>query len=171
MGIIFPLITGLLLLYADFQSGKKLKKNVHGQFHLRLNKSYKWIGIVCCLIGSFLLNAAISHWNEEIAFFAPFAVLIFFVMGIVILVWYYNYQLVFDDRRIISTNWMRKKRIIEWSDIENIKFNTKSGYLKLYTKLEKIIILQHSTGFIEFLKLMELKTKFRAEELRIPLKI
>ncbi|NAS29990.1 hypothetical protein GTQ40_03305 [Flavobacteriaceae bacterium R38] len=171
MGIILPIITGLFLLYADFQSSKKLKKNVHGQFCLKLNKSYKWVGIICCLIGSFLLNAAIINWNEEIVVLAPIVVSMFFGLGVITLTWYYNYQLVFNGRKIISTNWRRKKRIIEWTDIETIKFNAISGYLKLYTKLEKIIVLQHSTGFIEFLREMESKTRFSTEELKIPFKI
>ena len=140
MGIILPIITGLLLLYADFQSRKRINKNLHGQFSLKLNGSYKWVGIVCCLIGSFLMNAAISHWNKEIAIMAPIAISIFFGLGVAILIWYYNYSLGFDDKRIISTNWKGKKRIIKWTDVENIKFNATSGYLKLYSKVEKIVV-------------------------------
>ncbi len=168
MGIILPILTGLLLFYADFQSRKRLRKNVHGQFSLQLNPSYKWVGIVCCLIGSFLLSAAILHWNEEISLIAPIVVIIFFVMGSFMLLWYYNYTLVFDDKKIISTNWRGKKRIINWTEIENIKFKATSGYLKLYFKSENIVVLQHSTGFVEFLRQMESKTKHRAEALKIP---
>ncbi|WP_318309823.1 hypothetical protein [Flagellimonas crocea] len=170
MELILPTITGLLLFYADLQSGKKLRKNLHGQFSLKLNSSYKWTGTVCCLIASFLLSAAISHWNEDIAAMATIVIFTFYGMGIIILVLYYNYELVFDDRKIISTNWKGKKRIIQWTDIENIKFNKTSGYLKLYSKIEKINVLQHSTGFVEFLRKMELKTTFKTEDLRIPFK-
>ncbi|MET1259887.1 hypothetical protein ABV409_11105 [Flagellimonas sp. DF-77] len=168
MGMILPILTALLLFYADFQSGKRIPKNVHGQFALKLNRSYKWVGIVCCFTGSFLMNAAIIHWNKEIAVMAPIAISIFFGLGVAILIGYYKYSVVFDDKRIIVTNWIGKKRTIKWTAIENIKFNATSGYLKLYAKVGKIVVLQHSTGFVEFLKRMESNSRFRAEELRIP---
>ena len=169
MEIVAPLITGLFLLYADKQSRKKLGKNIHGEYTLKLNGGYKWLGMICCLIGSFLLNAAISHWNEDIFLMVSLAVSMFLGMGLFALIWYYNYEIVFDDKRIKSTSWKNVKRNISWSEIESIKFNAISGHLLLHTKTAKIMVFQHSRGFAEFLRMMELNTKFRIEELKIPL--
>jgi len=169
MGILIPILTGLLLLYAGFQSKKTLYKNVNGEFSLRLNKAYKWVGIICCFIGSLLLNLAFIHWNEEIYLMAPLAILMFFGIGSCILIWYQNYEVLFNENKIKIKNWQGKEKVLKWSEIEDIKFNSTSGYLKLYSKSKKHIIHQHSVGFMDFLKIMELKTKFRKEKLKIPL--
>lgn len=161
VGLLLPIITVALLLYADFKSRKKLRKDFHGKYQLKLNKSYKWVGFACCLIGSFLLNAAITAGNEEIYAIASVAILMFFVLGILILIWYYNYEVVFDDNKVTLANWKGKKSTFNWIEIENLKFNTSSGYLKVYTKSNKHLVFQHSVGFVEFLKMMESKTRFR----------
>jgi len=161
MGILLPILTGLLLLYADYKSRKKLNQNIHGQFSLKLNASYKWVGFACCLIGSFLLNAAISNWNEEIYLMASFAVLMFFGIGILLLIWYYNYELVFDEKRITATNWKQNKKTIHWMEVEKVEFNATLGYLKLYSKNIKMVVFEHSVGFVEFLRNLESKTKFK----------
>ncbi len=161
MGILLPIITAALLLYADFKSSKRLRKNIHGKYQLKLNNSYKWVGFACCLIGAFLLNAAISAGNKDIYAIASVAILLFFVLGILTLVWYYNYEVVFDDKKINITNWKGKKNTLSWTEIENMKFNASSGYLKVYTKSGKHLVFQHSVGFVEFLKMMERNTRFR----------
>ena len=171
MGFILPFITAIILIYAYFQSRKRLRKDPTGHYYLKLNKSFYVIGIFCCMVAAFLLNAAIINWNEEIALLAPIAIFIFLVMAFVHLMGYYNYRVVFDDRRIQVTTWIGKKHSIMWSSIKHIQYNPTLGYLKLFTDLENTVVYIYTTGFIEFLKHMELKTAFKAEELKIPIKL
>lgn len=171
MGFILPVITAIILLYAHFQSRKTLRKSLTGHYLHKLNRSFYVIGILCCLIAVFLLNAAIINWNEEIALLAPITVFIFLVMAFVLLMGYYNYRVVFDDRRIQVTTWTGKRRSITWSSIEHIKYHSTLGYVKLVTNQQNTVVYIHTTGFIEFLKYMELKTTFKAEELKIPFKL
>ena len=171
MGFILPLITAIILFYADFQSRKRLRKDPTGHNYLKLNRSFYVIGILCCMVAAFLLNAAIINWNEEIALLAPIAVFIFLVMAFVLLMGYYNYRVEFDDRRIQVTTRTGKKHSITWSSIKHIKYNPTLGYLKLFTDQENTVVYTHTTGFIEFLKYMELKTAFKSEELKIPFKL
>jgi len=155
-------------LYSNYKSNKRIQRNVYNQFSLKLNKSYLWVGIICCLLGSVLMSAAIKHWNKDIYIMSSLTVVFFLGMGIIVLSWYYNYELIFDEKRIIASDWKRKKITTKWSEIENIKFSVISGYLKLYSKNERIVVHQHSIGFVEFLRFMEMKTNYTKEELKIP---
>ncbi|CAM1358273.1 hypothetical protein [Tenacibaculum xiamenense] len=167
--LITPLIMGGLLIYSNLQSQKRIRKNVHGKFFLKLNSIYKWLGFLCCFIASFILGFLITHWNTEIYILGPLTVLLFLGMGVTVLIWYYNFGVVFDQKRITRTNWYNAKSTISWNEIENIKFNIITSNLKIYSRVNSITIPQQTVGFVEFLNLMEEKTGYKAHELKIRL--
>ena len=167
--LVTPLIMGALLIYSDLQSQKRIRKNVHGKFFLKLNSIYKWLGFLCCFIASFILGFLITHWNTEIYILGPLTVFLFLSMGIGVLIWYYNYEVIFDQKRIVVTNWKKRQLTIMWNEIENIKFNVVTSNLKIYSKMISINIPQQTVGFVEFLNLMEERTGYKAHELKIRL--
>ena len=169
--LLIPLVTAILLYYADLRSRKSLRKNRDGRFVLRLNSLYKWMGFVTMLISSFLIGLAFEYWNEDIQFLAPIAIAMFLIMSIYLLSWYYNYEVVFDESRIRATTWKTRRKTINWNEVVKVRFNPILGSLKLYTNKERLVVLQHSTGFIEFLRMMESKTNYSAAGLKIPVEI
>jgi len=97
--------------------------------------------------------------------------LIFGGLSAPLLMYYYNHELEFDEESIVVKNWKGKVDKIKWSEIENVKFSPMWGYLKLKTKSKKLNLYQHLVGLVEFVKLMEIKTKFTAKELKLPFKV
>ncbi|WP_442845681.1 hypothetical protein [Leeuwenhoekiella sp. H156] len=165
MGFILPIITAILLGYADLQSKKKLKKNIQGQYLLKLNKSFKWLGIICCFICSVLVSQTLLNWNPEIVILGPLTCLMFLLMGLLLLIPYYRYTVLFDTRKIQVTGALGKTKQIEWTAVEKVSFNSITAYLKLVTPKEKVTINRHTIGFDQFLEYLELHTRFKAKDI------
>ena len=126
------------------------------------------MGFFTMLITSFLIGVAVENWNSEIEILAPIAIGMFFSMSVYLLSWYYNYEVVFNETRISATSWKRGITTINWTEVVKVSFNPALGSLKLYTNKERLVVLQHSTGFIEFIRMMENKTNYTAMGLKIP---
>ncbi|PHR90419.1 MAG: hypothetical protein COA80_16325 [Leeuwenhoekiella sp.] len=165
MGFILPIITALLLSYADLQSKKKLRKNIQGQYLLKLNKSFKWLGIICCFICSVLVSQTLVNWNPEIAILAPLTCLMLLIMGVLLLLPYYRYAVLFDTRKIQVTGALGKTKQIEWTAVQKVSFNSITGYLKLVSPKETMTINRHTIGFDQFLEYLELHTRFKAKDI------
>ena len=74
----------------------------------------------------------------------------------------------FDDKTIRVQDW--RKRIVEiyWSDIQDLKFNLFSGYIKLSGPHQTVNLHQHLVGIKSFVDQLEKQTKWTAKELKLP---
>lgn len=171
MDWIEPLISGIaitaFLAYSNKKAATKVEKNEAEMFHLRVNGSYKWIGIIAIGFG-LIVFIGVSMEPEGLNAVAFIGTMLFIVLGLVVLMWYYNHQLIFNETTIIVKDWIGKTKKMDWEEIEKIKFSPVMGYLRIYSKSEKLNIYQHLVGLIEFLKIMENKTDYKAAELKLP---
>ena len=71
--------------------------------------------------------------------------------------WFYNYELIFDDEKLIVTNWLNNKKVVLWKEIKRIKYLKMYRILKFYTESIEISVTQDSEGFIEIIKMIESK--------------
>lgn len=89
----------------------------------------------------------------------------FLIMGLLVLVPYYRYTVLFDTRKIQVTSALSKTKQIEWTAVEKVSFNATTGYLKLIAPTEKVTIYRHTIGFDQFLEFLELHTRFKAKDI------
>ncbi|MGB0186376.1 MAG: hypothetical protein ACPF88_05520 [Flavobacteriaceae bacterium] len=168
--IISTIISGILLFYFDYKAKKRIRKNLNGKFVLKVDVTGKWLGIICCLIGVFLLNMMLLYGNKDIYLFASLTTGLFLFLGSITLMWFYNYELIFDNEKLIVTNWLNNKKVVLWKEIKRIKYLKMYRLLKFYTESIEISVTQDSEGFIEIIKMIESKNlEIKNKEL-IPLR-
>lgn len=165
--ILISLITGILLWYSEVKSNERQRKEITGSFLLKANLAYKIVGILFILIGMILVNVMILNWNEEIKVIAPLVACFFLIPGIMTTMFYYNYRVEFNESRIIVTNWKGKKKIFNWNELIKVSFISSIKCLYLKSNSKKTLINQDSVGFISFIEMMELKTDYTTEKLKI----
>ncbi len=166
------IITGIaiaaFLAYSNKKSSYNVEKNKAGSYHLRMNKSYMWIGALGTIFG-LIISIGILIESEEGTLLSAFMVFMMFSgLGVTILMWYYNHQLVFDEETIQVKSWTGKTLEINWGEIRKIKFSPIMGYLRIHSKSKKLNIHQHLMGLVEFIKMMENKTDYKAIDLKLP---
>ncbi len=162
------IIIGLIMTYLNKSGNKEIDRNDIGQIELRMHRLYFYGGLVCVIFALVFVGAAI-YVNEIELYFIGFAMLLLFGgLGILCLLPYKNHWIAFDDNTISVYNWAGKKKTIQWNKIENIKFSSVSGYIKIRTPDDTVSIHQHLVGLNMFIKKMEALTSWREEDLKIP---
>jgi hypothetical protein len=155
--IISTIISGILLFYFNYKAKKRIRKDLSGKFILKVDISFKWLGIICCLIGVTLFNILIIYGNKDIFLVASLTIGLLIFLGVITLTWFYNYELIFDNEKLIVINWLNNKKVVLWEDVEKIKYLRMYRVLKFYTKSNKVSVTQDSKGFIEVIKMIESK--------------
>lgn len=79
------------------------------------------------------------------------------VLGLVYLMRYHNHKLIFDDEKIIVQNWRGETKEMNWTEINEIKFNYFMIYFKIKGSNKQILINQYLVGFTGFVKKMKEK--------------
>ena len=79
---------------------------------------------------------------------------------------FYNYELIFDNEKLIVINWLNNKKVVLWEDVEKIKYLRMYRILKFYTKSNKVSLIQDSKGFNQIIKMIKSKKmKIKNKEL------
>ncbi|MGC1633248.1 MAG: hypothetical protein WA749_14155 [Gelidibacter sp.] len=164
--VLISLITGILIWYSETKSNERQKKEITGRYSLKANLAYKIVGMIC-IIGMILVNVMILNWNEEKKIIAPLVSSMFLIPGILIIMFYYNYRVEFNESRIIVTNWKGTKKIFYWNELIKIKFISSIKCLYIKSNSKRTLINQDSIGFINFIEMMELKTDYTTDKLKI----
>lgn len=165
--VLISLTTGIIIWYSETKSNERQKKEITGRCSLKANLAYKAIGMICIIIGMILVNIMILNWNEEIKIIAPLVASMFLIPGILIIMFYYNYRVEFNESRIIVTNWKGTKKTFYWNELTKIKFINSLKCLYIKSGTERTLINQDSIGFINFIEMIELKTDYTTEKLKI----
>lgn len=168
---IIGIAVSLAMNFMNKGASQNIRENENGEIELRMNKLYQILGYLCIGITTIFVLAAIYYQDEEMYLIGGIMFLLFGGLGLPILMYYNNHKLRFNDDRILVHNWLGKSNEIKWSEIDSIKFNPFSGYLKINGLNKKLTIHQHLVGLKEFLKRMEEKTKWKVSELKLPIKM
>ncbi len=167
---IIGVVVSLVMLFINRAASKQVEANPEGQRVLKPNALYMVVGWMGIALGFFSIVVMVMYWEREVL--AP-AILLALLMGgggYSLLLYYRNHRLAFDDEMIMITGWTGKRTEIRWVDINNIKYNLLSGYVKIYGLGQKANIHFQMVGLKSFLDMMEQKTKWRARDLRIPIR-
>lgn len=108
-----------------------------------------------------------ENQTAEMVFPAIMFLLMFSLPGVLCLLWYYNYWTKFDNDIIEVSDWLGRRKAIEWSEIESVKFNAMTLLLSLKSSETTVKVYQLTKGFPVFLKSMEELTKFKAKNLKL----
>lgn len=164
------LAVSLAMNYMNKGASQEIAKNPSGEIELRMNKLYQILGYLSIGFASIFVIAALYYQEKEMYIIGMSMLLLFGGLGIPCLMYYQNHKLKFDDEKIVAQNWRKKIEEITWREIDEIKFNPFSGYLKIRGLNKKMTIHQHLVGLKEFTNKMEEKTKWKAKELKFPIK-
>lgn len=159
--ILTSLLTGGVIWYSEIKSKERLRKEFNGKYLLKASLVYKVMGIVLIVIAIVLINVMVLHWNEEIQIIAPIVACLFLVPGVLTMMFYYNYNVEFDELRIIATNWRGVKRVFKWNDISKVKYIDSLKCLRVKSATSSVLINYDSVGFITFIEMLELKTDYK----------
>lgn len=164
------LAVNLAMRYMSKGASQEIDKDMNGDIELRMNKLYQIVGFVSIGFALIFVIAALYYQEKEMYMIGTAMLLLFGGLGLPCLMYYQNHKLKFNDTRIIAQNWKKKTGEITWTEIDDIKFNPFSGYLKIFGLNKKLIVHQHLVGLKAFTKKMEEKTKWKASELKLPIK-
>lgn len=171
----FLAVIGSVLIYSyiNAQAKKESAPNEDGIHELQLNKLYKILGVIFLIIG-ILPICCWALTEEGSIFYVSFNLSIVFLtisggFGLVMLLFYENHFIRFDDDEIFISSWTKKETTFSWNEIEKISFNSLSSNItiKSFDKVGKINY--QMVGLREFIKVMEAKTQWTAKELKLPI--
>lgn len=163
------LAVSLTMNYMNKGASQEIAKNMNGEIELRMNKLYQILGYVSICFASIFVITALYYQEKELYIIGVLMLFLFGGLGIPCLMYYQNHKLQFNDERIIVQNWRKKVEEITWGEINEIKFNPFSGYLKIRGLNKIITIHQHLVGLKEFTNKMEEKTNWKTSELKLPI--
>ncbi len=164
------LISGILF-YINKKSTEGVEKNIEGKYELRMNVVCKWIGLLCLIISAGTIVGSVLFYEEGVLTWVAMILLIFGGLGIVLMMYYNNHRLTFDDQSIMFKSWTGEVTNVKWYEIKEINFSSVWGYLKLRTSSQDLKISHQLVGLIQFVVMMEAQTSFKAKELKLPFKL
>ncbi len=169
-GLITFVVT-LSLTYLTKLTGKKVTADLNGKIELRMNKLYVIVGLISMIMGiGFALVFAFIGEFDRGSIIGLVIMLVFGLgLGLPCLIYYQNHRILFDNQSIQATDGLNKTEKIKWDDIKSIRFNHFSGKLTIKDTSKIIKLHQHLVGLSTFMKMLEERTKWTAEELKIPI--
>jgi len=164
------LVVTFTMRYLNKKSTLNLTPNSTGEFQLRMNKLYYYLGLICISLTIFAIVICLINiegddkWIAIIGFAS-----IFGALGMICYLWYINYYVILDSKYIITNSVLNKRQEIEWDKIARVSFSNTSGLLTFYADNHmKVKVHMHIVGFNEVLNSMERNTKFRKKDLKVP---
>ena len=156
-------VTTISIAYLNKYSEQEVVRNERGLTVLRMNKLYKILALA--LIGIALLFLFVATYlQEEAMYIVAFLMLLFFGgFGFVLLFYYKNHKVEFDDNFIKINNWKGEQEELRWDEIATVKSNTLVGNLKLNFKNKSITIDQYLIGINALTRKLEEKKLFISE--------
>ncbi len=160
---------GISIGYLNRGTQSQVASTGSGQYSLKMNTLYGVISILGILLG--LIIATMIILEDDSLIYAVIILFMFLGSGVPLFLLYKNHYLKFDSRVVEVKNFIGRQKSIQWLVVQNISFNHLSGLLTISDSHEnKIKIHQHIVGFATFIKTLEEKTNWTAEQLRLPIK-
>jgi hypothetical protein len=150
-------------------TGEKIKAQSDGKVKLRINILYGIIGILSLIfcIGFIIFFLSINDESTVIGLIIMFG--IFGFPGIVCTLYYFNHNLLFDNKTITVKNMYGQTNTASWIDINYMNFNAITGLITIKTKNRTLKVHQHLVGLSSFIEKVEKNTNWSAKSLKIPI--
>lgn len=142
-------------------TGANIDANWQNDFTLRMQKLYNVLGWICIGFAVFtILPLIIEHPNMIYLFvLLPFGLFFFGGAGILLILYYRNHQVIYDDTYIVVTGPLKKVITSRWDKIVDTQFNSTTGLLTLIDEDgQKLRMNQHLVGLQKFTTLLAKKT-------------
>ncbi|SUJ24335.1 Uncharacterised protein [Sphingobacterium spiritivorum] len=125
-----------------------------GSFVMRVHPVYVYLGYFCLMMCAGIVGGAIYDYGRmsmtEVTL-AALLLLIFGACGIYSLSLYYFHKVQYSHEHIICHSYRSKVQTAHWDDIIDATYNPVMGYIKLYTRDKKTLVLfHHLKGIILF---------------------
>ena len=102
--------------------------------------------------------------------FSAFILFLFGGLALIILAYYKNHQVIFDEESILVKTWRGKGGTINWNNIAQVKYRALSGYIVIKDKNETTLKIHHQlVGLRSFIEMLEEKTNWKGEDLKLPI--
>ena len=145
---------------------KEVEAENDGFITLNLPKLIQVLGYILAFVFAFSL---IVFRDDDIFFILT--ILIFLTIGLpgfILIFFYNNHKIKFNDDKIIVYSWRNKVKEIHWNEITKIKSNPFSGFIKISNADKTLKILHYLVGIKKFAEKVEEKTKWKAKDLKLP---
>lgn len=166
--IVVAVVT-LALSYLGKMARKPVQPSKSGQFVLRLNKMYLYVGWLGAIIGLVCMIGVLFSDDDAKLLLVVLFFVIFIPTSGVCMLWYKNHITVFDQETLTVQNWLGKSKTVQWKDIQYVKFKPLSGYIRLQDDLgRKVNIHMHISGLSNLLDAIEQQTPFKRNDIGLP---
>lgn len=166
--VITFIIISIVMYFLNKGAGKTIAPNKDGSTQLRMNKMIQFFGwgtMGLALFGSIMIIIE----DASMYLFSAFMLFLFGGLAFIILAYYKNHQVIFDDKSILVKNWRGKEGMIDWSNIAQIKYRSLSGYIVIKDQNDTTIKIHHQlVGLRSFIEKLEEKTDWKGEDLKLP---
>ncbi|WP_434370125.1 hypothetical protein [Sphingobacterium spiritivorum] len=150
-------ITGIIcyFLYRFINKSSSVMESMEdGSFVMRVHPVHVYLGYFCLMMCAGIVGGAVYDYGRmdmtEMTF-AVILLLIFGVCGVHSLSLYYFHKVQYNHIYIMCYSNLGKMQIAHWDDIIDATYNPILGYIKLFTRDKKTLILfHHLKGIILF---------------------
>lgn len=161
--ILFTVLFGLVM-YLFLRSTRGQAEILDGKHILRVPKFVYYFGATCMFLGSYVIVQIMLDEEENAILLISIFFSLFVLGGYLLILFYMNHRVEFDDKNISVTNLFKRKRSLKWSEIEEVKFSLSANSHKLRTRDAKASISIYLVGVNEFLNMMESQTRFKRQD-------
>ncbi len=163
----YAVIIALVLLITFFARKASLKNPVETREGLtiyRLPKLYGIIGLISVVIGLIPLVVGLVDFSIETLKTVSFLFLLFGGLGMLLILMTWVHKIMISEENIIQKNMLGKIKIVKFSEIEKIRFNTITTELIIKSSNGKIRCHENLVGFSQLVNTLVKKTDFKREE-------
>ena len=168
--VLSSLAMALVLGYFHKQAGKEVAENPEGASELRTSKIYQVLGYIMIGIGFLAVLGSLFAEDPDALTVGPIVLFICGGFGWACLRTYKNERVYFNEESLIVQSWSKKSREVKWTDITKMKVNPLSSYLNIYANKKKLSISIYIVGLKSLAQMIERKTKWTANELKLPVR-
>ena len=158
IGVAISFAISMIINFRKKRASQEVGDNVKDEIELKIGKFYQIVGYHGIVMAFIFPIGALFYQETEMYIMGVTLFLLFGGLGLLLVMYYRNHRLRFDDHKIIVHSWRNKIEEITWQEIEEIKFNQTSGYLKIMGINKKLLIHKDLVGLHEFIQKMEEKT-------------
>ncbi len=171
--LLYGLIGAIVAIFMSLMArsaNKRVIADPDGSFTLKMHKFYGIIGIlVIASLVVFIGMALLEGDKEMLSIGGGFLGICMGLPGIIVLLYYKNHKLIFDDQSMTAYSWSGGKTKINWDQVQKISFKGFSGLIKIQGEENQLIKAHmHLVGLKTFVEKVEEKTPWTAKELKLP---
>ncbi|MFM7021673.1 MAG: hypothetical protein ACKOXB_01740 [Flavobacteriales bacterium] len=163
---LIPVVVSLVMAFLYAASRKKPIEDEMGNKILRLPVFFYVLGVISIVFG--LVLSLLVFSNEEDVFISIPFFMLFFILGMVLIIGRKNTQTVITPEKIIHTSFWGKTKELNWEEISKLSYGKMSQELKIESKKKKIRVHVLMVGFKELLSEIENRTSHSIRDLGIP---